>query len=124
MKRPESLARLVVLTAVFLTVGVPVFFWTRSPLVHARVAEQGGWKPAILKAEVGKPLHLRVTSDDVVHGFAIVEMDAPGVTIFPGKITDITLIFDKPGRYTFYCTRWCGLGHWRMEGVIEVTPAD
>jgi mono/diheme cytochrome c family protein len=28
---------------------------------------------------------------------------------------------DKPGRYAFACTRWCGVDHWRMRGVIEVT---
>ena len=26
----------------------------------------------------------------------------------------------QPGTYTFYCTRWCGLNHWRMRGTIEV----
>ena len=37
----------------------------------------------------------------------------------PGKVTDVTLTFDKPGTYTFYCTRWCGVNHWRMRGVVE-----
>ncbi len=30
-------------------------------------------------------------------------------------------MFDQPGKYTFYCTRWCGPNHWRMRGTIEVT---
>jgi mono/diheme cytochrome c family protein len=42
------------------------------------------------------------------------------VDILPGKVTDIELLFDEPGTYTFYCTRWCGLNHWRMRGTIEV----
>jgi mono/diheme cytochrome c family protein len=36
-------------------------------------------------------------------------------------MTEVTLVFDRPGKYTFYCTRWCGVNHWRMRGVIEVT---
>ncbi len=31
------------------------------------------------------------------------------------------LTFERPGQYTFYCTRWCGLNHWRMRGIIEVS---
>src|SRR6185503_11192942 len=50
------------------------------------------------------------------------EMDAADVE--PGRVTDVTLIFDKPGFYTFYCTRWCGLNHWRMRGTIEVSGAS
>jgi mono/diheme cytochrome c family protein len=47
-------------------------------------------------------------------------MDMDAVNVEPGKVTDITLTFDKPGIYTFFCTRWCGLNHWRMRGTIEV----
>jgi mono/diheme cytochrome c family protein len=42
----------------------------------------------------------------------------------PGKVTDVTLIFDEPGTYTFYCTRWCGVNHWRMRGTIEVSGSN
>jgi mono/diheme cytochrome c family protein len=85
------------------------------------MAENGGWAPEIIKAEVGKPLHLRLTSDDVMHGFDVGQMDMESVDIEPGKVTDVTLTFDKPGIYTFFCTRWCGLNHWRMRGTIEVS---
>jgi mono/diheme cytochrome c family protein len=43
------------------------------------------------------------------------------VDIEPGKVSETTLTFDKPGIYTFFCTRWCGLNHWRMHGTIEVS---
>jgi mono/diheme cytochrome c family protein len=51
-------------------------------------------------------------------------MDMQSVDVLPGKITDITLNFDKPGIYTFFCTRWCGLNHWRMRGTIEVSGSN
>ena len=104
-------------------IGVPLFLWRQTSLIHVSMAENGGWNPDTLKAEVGKPLHLRLTSDDVVHGFAVGQMDMPSMDVMPGKITDLTLTFDKPGTYTFYCTRWCGLNHWRMRGTIEVSGA-
>jgi ferredoxin len=27
---------------------------------------------------------------------------------------------DESGTYTFYCTSWCSLDHWRMRGVIDI----
>jgi len=51
-------------------------------------------------------------------------MDMQSVDILPGKVTDVTLTFDKPGIYTFFCTRWCGLNHWRMRGTIEVAGSN
>jgi mono/diheme cytochrome c family protein/plastocyanin len=92
--------------------------------LHARMAEQGGWNPATVSAKVGEPLHLRLTSDDVTHSFKVGQMDWPAVDVLPGEITELTLTFDHPGKYVFYCTRWCGPNHWRMRGTIEVSGAE
>ncbi|HSG44759.1 MAG TPA: c-type cytochrome, partial [Anaerolineales bacterium] len=105
-------------------VGAPLVLWSRTPIIHAHMAEDGGWTPDVIQAEAGKPLHLKFTSDDVVHGFAVGQMNMAAVDIEPGKVTDVTLTFEKPGIYTFYCTRWCGLNHWRMRGTIEVVGAS
>jgi mono/diheme cytochrome c family protein/plastocyanin len=121
MKRAELLSRILILAGILLAVGAPLLFWTRTPLIHARMADTGGWNPDILQAEVGKALHLSFTSDDVVHGFAVGQMNMEAVDVEPGKVTDVRLSFDKPGTYTFYCTRWCGVNHWRMRGTIEVS---
>jgi mono/diheme cytochrome c family protein len=82
--------------------------------------EREGWLPSNITARVNEPLHLRLISDDVVHGFAIGQGDLIPVDIIPGEPTEITLNFDQPGTYTFYCTRWCGANHWRMRGTITV----
>ena len=124
MNRSELFSRFFVVIGIILAIGAPLVFWTRTPLIHAQMAENGGWSPDVIHAEVGQPLHLKLTSDDVMHGFAIGQMDMGTVDVEPGKVTDITLTFDKPGIYTFYCTRWCGLNHWRMRGTIEVTGAS
>ena len=121
MKRSELVSRILITAGILLAIGTPLLFWTRTPLIHARMADTGGWNPDVIQAEVGKPLHLSLTSDDVVHGFAVGQMDMEAMDVEPGKVSDVTLIFDKPGIYTFFCTRWCGVNHWRMRGTIEVS---
>ncbi|HEY5903592.1 MAG TPA: c-type cytochrome [Anaerolineales bacterium] len=126
MNRFSKLAGLLVIALSFGIIVVPLissFSW-RSHTIHARMAEKGGWTPQTIEARAGVPITLHLTSDDVVHGFAVGQMDMEPVDIEPGKLTDVTLTFDRPGTYTFYCTRWCGLNHWRMRGTIEVTGSE
>lgn len=123
----ERLARIWIAVLVAAAVAVPVLAWqaqARRAVIHAALPENGGWLPRDLKAEVGKPLTLRLTSDDVLHGFGLGQSDLAPVDVYPGEVTEVTLTFDKPGRYTFYCTRWCSVNHWRMRGVIEVTGPE
>jgi plastocyanin len=124
MKYSELLSRILIIAGIVFAIGAPLVFWTRTPLVHARMAENGGWSPDVIQANAGQPLHLKLTSDDVMHGFAVGQMDMASVDVIPGKVTEISLTFDTPGIYTFYCTRWCGLNHWRMRGTIEVAGAS
>lgn len=122
--KPEHLARWFLFG---LLLGLPLTLlgarWTQTAgvhAVHAQVAETGGWLPGHLTARVGEPLRLALSSDDVVHSFAIGQSDQPALDLPPGKVVETTLTFAQPGIYTFYCTRWCGPNHWRMRGTIEV----
>jgi mono/diheme cytochrome c family protein/plastocyanin len=124
MRRAEFISRFLILVGIILAIGAPILFWSRTPLIHVSMAEAGGWNPDTLRAEIGKPLELHLTSDDVVHGFAVGQMEMEGVDVLPGKVTDITLTFDRTGTYTFFCTRWCGVNHWRMRGTIEVNGSN
>ena len=122
--RREWFARSMVILGLVIAVGIPAIGWwqqSQGILLHARMAETGGWTPENLTMAVGVPLHLRLTSDDVTHGFAVGQSDQAAVDVIPGEITEVTLLFDKPGKYTYYCTRWCSVNHWRMRGTIEVT---
>jgi cytochrome c oxidase subunit 2 len=122
--RAEWIARMVVLVLVFgLSAMALTSRWINRSQgidVHARMPEAGGWSPTILDVDVGEPLNLRLISDDVVHGFAVGQSSQPPVDVLPGKVSEVSLTFDEPGTYTFYCTRWCGPNHWRMRGTIEV----
>jgi len=120
----ERFARMLV---VLIAIGLPALMVAArsanggSIEIHGVMADGGGWTPGTITTQVGQPIDLRLTSDDVVHGFAVGQSDLPSVEVLPGKWTATTLSFDRPGKYTFYCTRWCGPNHWRMRGTIEVT---
>ncbi|MBK5108445.1 MAG: c-type cytochrome [Anaerolineales bacterium] len=120
----ENIARIAVLIVVFgASLIVVATLWVHDDGVmeiHAAMPERGGWLPDNITAKVNEPLNLRLVSDDVVHGFALGQSDMIPVDVLPGIPTEITLNFDQPGTYTFYCTRWCGANHWRMRGTITV----
>lgn len=125
MKSSEILSRILVVGGLLIAISAPFvakLVGAQGTIeMHGRMAESGGWTPDVIQAKTGVPLHLRLTSEDVTHGFAVGQSDIPAVDVLPGKMTDVTLTFDKPGTYTFYCTRWCGIYHWRMRGKIEVS---
>lgn len=113
---------LLVLLVVALPLGVlAVRRGGTAVTLHAVMPENGGWLPDTLTAQAGEPLELHLISDDVMHGFAVGQTGWPAVDVKPGQMTEVTLTFEQPGTYTYYCTRWCGPNHWRMRGTIEVT---
>ena len=89
--------------------------------IVARAPEQGGFSPDRLSLRVGETVRLRISSPDVVHGLTIPGLGVNVNEIYPGKVVEVDVTPDKPGRYAFACTRWCSVDHWRMRGVIEVT---
>lgn len=116
--------RLVPLTlAGLVLVGIiAALSFLRQPVtIHARIAEEGGFMPASIKARVNEPLRLRLIADDVEHTFAVGQYLMEPVTLVPGNPVDVTLTFDRPGTYTFYTTTPSSLNFWRMRGVIEVS---
>lgn len=125
--KKEFLARWIVLFLIILAVAIPFSGnWISSHPsskvieLHARMPESGGWSIDTISAKVGQPINLRLTSDDVVHSFALGQSDRAPLEILPGEFVETSLTFDRPGKYTFYCVRWCGPNHWRMRGTIEV----
>jgi mono/diheme cytochrome c family protein/plastocyanin len=128
-RRPEILALSVILL-VLVALPASIFGYqawrtasagVRIVDIVARTPEQGGFAPDRLDLKVGETVRLRLSSPDVVHGFTIPGLGVNVEEIYPGKVVEVDVTLDKPGRYAFACTRWCGVDHWRMRGVIEVT---
>jgi len=124
--RAESVARALLVLATStpaLVLGVRACERQRSPPVvevRGRMVNEGGWEPGEIVIGVDQPLRLALVSDDVVHGFGIGKTAVEAVDMYPGVPRNLTLTFDRPGIYTYYCTRWCGVNHWRMRGTIVV----
>lgn len=130
MIRREHVA---LLTIILILIGLPVAVFgyelglrpSQAPHrvidVTAAAPEAGGFQPAHVEVAAGETVTLRFRSVDVTHGIAIgprLGIDLGHVD--PGHVEEITLAFDEPGTYTYYCNTWCGKDHWRMRGVIEV----
>ncbi len=86
-----------------------------------------GFTSTVLELPAGRPVQFQVTSDDVLHGFAIpqfgVAMDAN-----PGWISDAPIV--KPtrlGSYYAHCVELCGVYHtymWARVYVVKPTKFE
>ncbi len=77
-----------------------------------------------LHVPVGQKIQLIMTSEDVIHDFAIPAFRIRH-DVLPGRYETIWFIADTPGTYDIFCTRFCGTEHSRMRGdVVVMTPAD
>jgi cytochrome c oxidase subunit 2 len=71
----------------------------------------------------GTMVEFRVTTLDVNHGFSLYAPDGHLVAqtqAMPGYVNRLRVVFDRPGTYTVLCLEFCGMGHHRMRGVVEV----
>ena len=77
-----------------------------------------------LHMPTGKPVRLRMTSDDVIHSYWVPKLSGKQ-DVVPGHETAITLQTDTPGTYLGQCAEYCGLSHALMRLTVVVqTPAE
>lgn len=77
-----------------------------------------------LTVPVGKPVVLRMTSNDVIHSFGLTEYRVKE-DIMPGRITYIWFLPDKPLESTVVCVEFCGNSHSQMNSAVKaVAQAD
>lgn len=72
-----------------------------------------------LEIPKGATVHFKVTSPDVVHGFAIPGTNV-NMMITPGHVNSITHTFSEAGEFLILCNEYCGVGHQAMSTKIEV----
>ena len=130
MNRQEVLA----LCGVFLILvvfPVAVFAYRRESLqasgpgvrvidLLARAPEAGGWYPEVIAVNKGDRVRLRITGQDVVHGFVVGRLGIDAGRILPGETAVVEFVADRIGRFTYYCNAWCSPSHYRMRGTLEV----
>ena len=87
-------------------------------------AERFEFWPAEIAVAAGEEIEIRITSEDTLHGFRIVGTNTNVEVPKRGK-GRASAVFrgERPGRYTFECSRMCGAGHHFMRGEIVVRDA-
>jgi cytochrome c oxidase subunit II len=97
--------------------------WASQDVITIKAA-QWDYQPKTIYLSQGVPAHLRLVSEDVVHGFSVDELGVKVDDLLPGHVVDITFTPRQAGTYNFECTRYCGLNHGLMYGQIVVRPAQ
>ncbi len=83
------------------------------------VAERFSFSPNPIRVNYGDRVRLKIKSKDVTHGFALPDFNINKI-LNPGEITIVEFVADKKGRFGFYCSVPCGVGHAGMTGNIIV----
>ena len=80
-----------------------------------------GYTDTELTVPVGKPILLRMTSNDVIHSFGLTEFRLKE-DLMPGRITHLWFIADKPMETKVVCVEFCGNSHAEMFNVVRALP--
>jgi cytochrome c oxidase subunit 2 len=104
-----------------------------NPLVVNVIGQQWIWSFSYPGSHVesnelylpdNREVEFRVTSEDVTHGFWIVNMGVQ-VDANPGTVTTIHTTPDKMGTFEIRCEQFCGLNHAFMDALGHVvTPTQ
>ena len=82
------------------------------------------WDPDTIVVPHGALVTLEIENeDDFAHGFAInefgVDRRLPG-----GERTVVQFVADQEGEFEFFCSVYCGVGHYDQNGTLVVTQDD
>lgn len=86
------------------------------------VATQYEFQPRCVEVPVNKPVTMRFTSPDVIHGILVTGTNV-NTMIVPGYVAQVHATFTRAGRFLMPCDEFCGLGHSAMLAHVEVVPA-
>lgn len=115
---------LVILGLPAVAFGYEGFLRSQHENEYTLVGEDGKWSQETIRVKQGEVVRLRLTSDDVVHGFMVEGMDIVVDDVYPGRFTTIEFVADKPGTFAFACTRLCSIAHRKMRGQIVVEAQE
>lgn len=72
---------------------------------------------------VDRPVIVALQSKDVVHSFFLPNFRIKQDSV-PGMVTSLFFKAAKQGTYDIACAEHCGLGHYRMRGVLTVESEE
>ena len=115
--------RWVVLLLLEVAAGIPAGWFAAdaaaTPPVVTITAKRFGFTPDQITVKRGEPVTLRLSTEDVTHGFFQKALKIDTV-IEPGKTTEVTFTPQAAGTYATICDHFCGAGHGNMKMTIVV----
>lgn len=90
-----------------------------GPRIIPVVARRFEFTPARVSIARGETVTLRVTSEDVTHGFFQRDLGIDA-DLAPGQPTDVTVTPRTAGTFTLICDHFCGAQHGGMKMTIVV----
>jgi cytochrome c oxidase subunit II len=87
------------------------------------IAAQFAFVPRCVAVPQDRPVTVRITSPDLIHGFIIAGTNA-NTMVVPGYVSEVRTVFKKAGDHLMPCHEYCGLGHSEMWGIVRVIPQD
>jgi len=117
--------------------GARVYFQATRPPANAveyyGIGKQWMWKfqhPSgvreinELHVPLGKPIKVKLTSEDVIHDFFVPAFRVK-YDVIPGRYTTVWFQATKVGTYHLFCDEYCGAEHSRMVGsIVVMDPKD
>jgi cytochrome c oxidase subunit 2 len=105
-----------------------------DPVVVRAEAYQWGWEMSYpedgnfttgteIVVPVDRPIEIRVTSRDVIHGFHAPDLGLKQDAM-PGQVNSIRTVAYETGTYQGYCTEYCGVAHSQMYFSVEVVSQE
>jgi cytochrome c oxidase subunit 2 len=79
--------------------------------------------PGQMHLPVNRPVLIHLSSKDVIHSFGVPAMRVKQDAI-PGTLSRVSFTPIATGEFDIACSQLCGLGHYRMRGVITVESEE
>ena len=76
-----------------------------------------------LRIPVGRPVQLRLRSNDVIHSFWVPGLQGK-LDLVPGRVNVLALQADRPGVWRGQCAEFCGVQHAKMAFTVVAEPAE
>jgi cytochrome c oxidase subunit 2 len=76
-----------------------------------------------LHLPINRPVIVQLSSKDVIHSFGVQAMRVKQDAV-PGLVTPVWFTPTVAGQFEIACSQLCGLGHYRMMGVITVESEE
>ena len=76
-----------------------------------------------LHVPVDRPVLIQLSAEDVIHSFFVPEFRIKQDAV-PGMIIPVWFQATEVGEFEIGCAELCGLGHYRMRGIVTVHAGD